>query len=134
MKKIVSLLVLVLPWGCKKDDVPAKLDLNGVFVGKVTGWAQPIAINGTATWTVVHTGNEITASIVYNSDVVGFNIPKYKGTIVNDTTLVGGFIEIPAPSIVNGKISKDGNHITCATASNDPSINYVRVAFDLTRR
>ncbi len=134
MKKIVGLFVLILLWGCKKDDVPAKLDLNGVFVGKVTGWAQPMVINGTATWTIVHVGNEITANIVYGSDVVGFNVPKYKGTIVNDTTLIGGFIDIPANSNINGKISKDGNRITCSTASNDPSISYVRVAFDLTRK
>jgi hypothetical protein len=135
MKTILSLCLLIFVGGCtKEEEVPQKLNLNGTFVGKITGWAQPMPINGTATWTVVHTGNEITASIVYNSDVVGFNIPKYKGTVVNDTTLIGGFIEIATTSIVNGKISKDGNHITCATASNDPSINYVRVAFDLTKK
>lgn len=134
MKKIIVFLFLILFLGCKKEDVPAKLDLNGVFVGKITGWAQPMPINGTATWTVVHVGNEITASITYNSDVAGFNLPKYKGTIINDTILNGGFIEIPVRSIINGKISKDGNRITCATASDDPSINYTRVSFDLTRK
>jgi hypothetical protein len=133
MKKIVGLLLLILLWGCKKDDVPAKLDLNGTFVGTVTGWSQPSPINGSVTWVVTHIGDEITANITYYAGSPG-GVPKYKGKIVNDTTLIGGFIDIPAVSIVNGKISKDGNRITCATASSDPTYNYFRVSFDLTRK
>jgi hypothetical protein len=132
MKKIVSLLFLISFWGCTKEDTPKKLDLNGTFVGTVTGWAQPLPINGSATWVVTHIGDEITANITYQN-VTGFNIPKYKGKIVNDTTLIGGFTEI-GTSIVNGKISKDGNRITCATASSDPSYNYFRVSFDLMKK
>lgn len=133
MKKIVGLFLIAAFWGCTKDDVVEKLDLNGTFTGKITGWAQPMSINGNATWVVVHTGNEITANITYEN-VSGFNVAKYKGTITNDTTLTGGFIEIPTKSVVNGKISKDGKRITCATDTSDPSINYVRVSFDLTKK
>jgi hypothetical protein len=133
MKNAASLLLLILFWGCKKDDVPAKLDLNGTFVGTVTGWAQPLPINGSATWVVTHVGDEITANITYYAGSPG-GVPKYKGKIVNDTTLIGGFVDIPATSIVNGKISKDGNRITCATATSDPTHSYFRVSFDLMRK
>ncbi len=133
MKKTIWFLVLILLWGCKKEEVSAKLDLNGTFVGTVTGWSQPLPINGSATWVVTHVGDEITANITYYAGSPG-GVPKYKGKIVNDTTLIGGFIDIPAASIVNGKISKDGNRITCATASTDPTYNYFRVSFDLTRK
>ncbi len=133
MKKSIGLLLLILIGGCSKEEVPAKLDLNGTFVGTVVGKAPNTTFNGTATWVITHVGNEISAEITYQN-VMGFNIPKYKGTIVNDTTLNGGFIEIPVQSFVNGKISKDGNHITCATASNDPSLSFIKVSFDLTRK
>lgn len=138
MKRTGCFLLMILLLGCKKEDVPAKLDLNGTFVGTVTGWAQPLPINGTATWVITHIGDEITANINYDigSSSIGSpgSVTKYKGKIVNDTTLTGGFIDIPANSYVNGKISKDGNHITCATTSLDPTYNYFRVSFDLTRK
>lgn len=152
MKKILSFMLLLLFWGCtKEEDITQKLDLNGSFSGKVTGKLDPAYFDGTATWVVTHQGNELLADITYqnvSAQGPGFpstndykiTIKKYKATIVNDTTFSGGFVDvnlinIPSyKSVVNGKISKDGKRITCATDGSDPAINYVRFSFDLTKK
>lgn len=118
MKKMVGLLLKITFLGCtKEDDTPKKFDLNGTFVATVAGWSQPLPINDLATWVATYIDDRITANITYYLGSPGR--AKYKGKIVNDTTLIGGFIDIPATSIVNEKISKDGNRITCATATSN---------------
>lgn len=134
MKKMMQLFLLSLFLGCtREDEIPEKLDLNGIFTGKITGYAQPLAVNGNATWVITHQGSEFSADITYEN-VTGFNVPKYKGTVINDTTFVGGFVNVVPKSIVNGKISKNGNQIICSTDGTDPNVNYVRITFDLLRK
>ncbi len=146
MKKILSFMLLLLFGECTKEEVvPPKLDVNGSFSGKVTGKIDPYYFDGTATWVITHQGNELLADITYQNVTANgpavpqvndykITIKKYKATIVNDTTFVGGFTDISAKSVVNGKISKDGKRITCATDGSDPTVNYVRFSFDLTKK
>lgn len=149
MKNIAFISLIALLMGCtKEDDVQKKVDLNGTFTGKVTGKLDPYYFDGTATWVVVHQGSELTADISYqNVTANGPGVPqivtnyenqikikKYKATMTSDTTFVGGFTDITAKSVVNGKISKDGKKITCLTDGSDPSYNYVRFSFDLTKK
>lgn len=149
MKEIRILVLIIIVGACTKEDASKNLDLNGVFSGKVTGKIDPYYFDGTATWVVTHQDSSITVDIDYlNVSANGSGVPqpvtnferqikffrKYKAKIVNDTTFVGGFTDISANSYVNGKISKDGTKITCATAGNDPTVNYVRFSYDLTKK
>lgn len=149
MKKIVMLILLIIVGACTKEEISKKVDLNGTFTGKVTGKLDPYYFDGTATWVITHQDSVITVEIDYlNVSANGPGVPqpvtnfetqiklarKYKAKIINDTTFVGGFTDIPANSYVNGKISKDGKKITCATTGNDPTVNYVRFSYDLTKK
>lgn len=149
MKQIGILILIIIVGACTKEEVSKSLDLNGTFSGKVTGKLDPYYFDGTATWVVTHQDSIITVDIDYLSvSANGPGVPqpvtnfetqiklfrKYKAKIVNDTTIVGGFTDIPANSYVNGKISKDGTKITCATTGNDPTVNYVRFSYELTKK
>ena len=138
MKNIGGLLLIVLFWGCTKEEeitAQKKIDLNGTFSGKVTGFAySPASINGIATWFISHQENDLTVTISYEN-INNVIIPtKYQGKIVNDTTIVGGFLNVIKKSVVNGKISKDGKQISCSTDATDPDYNYVRLSFDLIKK
>ncbi|MFN3488787.1 MAG: hypothetical protein ACK4YV_06625 [Emticicia sp.] len=149
MKKITISMLIIIIGACIKEDVNKNLDLNSTFSGKVTGKLDPYYFDGTSTWVITHQDSIITVEIDYlNVSANGPGVPKpvtdfekqiklfrkYKAKIINDTTFVGGFTDIPANSYVNGQISKDGTKITCATTGNDPTVNYVRFSYDLTRK
>ena len=134
MKKIIGFWILLLFTACDKAEVQKKLDLNGTFEGTLTGWAQPINLNGTAKWIITHTGDKIDAKIINSAQYVADTF-TYSGTVINDTTFIGKFMASGTQSSsVNGTISKDGNHIVAKTALNDQWYEYVRVTYDLTRK
>lgn len=142
------LMLIIIVGACTKEEVSKKLNLNGTFTGKVTGKLDPYYFNGTANWVVTHQDSIITVEIDYlNVSASGPRVQpvtnfetqiklarKYKAKIINDSTFVGGFTDVPANTYVNGKISKDGTKITCATTANDPTVNYVRFSYDLTKK
>lgn len=149
MKKIVMLILLITVGACTKEEISKKVDLNGTFTGKVTGKLDPYYFDGTATWVITHQDSVITVEIDYlNVSANGPGVPqpvtnfetqiklarKYKAKIINDSTFVGSFTDVPANNFVNGKFSKDGTKITCATAANDPTVNYVRFSYNLTKK
>lgn len=148
MKKIALFLMMFIVAACTTEDVTKKLDLNGTFSGKVSGKLDPYYFNGTATWVVSHQDSIINVVIDYlNVSASGPGVQpvtnfetqiklarKYKAKIINDSTFVGGFTDVPANNYLNGKISKDGTKITCATTGNDPTVNYVRFSYDLTKK
>lgn len=148
MKKILLFIVFAFIWGCQKEDVSKKIDLNGVYVGKTTGKLDPWYFSGTARWLVTHSGNGIWADVTYyNVSANGpgvqptsdykIGLMKFSGTMTSDTTFKGSF-QIPnvsnqPPLLGSGKISKDGKSIKYATLVTEEIDKYVRFSYDLTK-
>lgn len=137
MKKTVIGIVFLFFLGCKKEEVVQKLDLSGTYEGTISGWSQPLPVSGTAIWKITHQDNKIVADIAH-SELSGawLKTAKYEGTVMNDSTIVGGFIQnsFPNPSVVNGKISNDGKSLVFETSGSDASYNYVRVKYVLSKK
>ncbi len=133
MKNIFSIIGIVLLLGCEKEE-PKKLDLNGIFEGTYSGWSQPTNISGKARWEITHTDKTITAKI-YHADAQNNFTPSfnYEGTLSSDSTFEGRFV-VNAVNYFNGKITKNGVHISASTATNDPSRNYFRITYEIDRK
>lgn len=137
MKKLVVLISFFFLVSCEYIDFFKKVDLTGVYCGRVKGWAQPINFDLPATWEVVQTGDSIKATVYHTLDKTNFNF-IIKGVVTSDSTFTASMIETPVGKInqanyLTGKIENKGNVITCVTADNDPSRNYFRVNYFLNK-
>lgn len=137
MKKIVTIILILSIFSCKKEEVTKKLDLNGTYEGTLTGWSQPMPVSGTAVWQITHTDNKITANISHPQLSMGWlSTLSFNGTVVNDTTITGNFVQssFPTQGIAIGKISNNGNNLVIETSPKDDAYNYVRVKYNLTKK
>lgn len=60
----------------------------------------------------------------------------FNGTVVNDTTITGNFIQssFPTQGLAVGKISNNGKNLIIETSPKDDAYNYVRVKYSLTKK
>lgn len=133
MKTILFSVLFLAFMACEKEETAPIFTLNGTYMGKAVGYAQPFNFDIKTTWVVSHVGDEFKASLTHEGQ--GFNVPKYEGVVKGDSIIVG-FLSPAGYNPVTqlqtkGKVYLSGDSLTFES---DASIPYVRVKYYLKRQ